>query len=161
MNKNKMIPIIAAIVFIIVVVTALIYLLYPKILLSGNVKVKINSQEWRVEVAQNDWSRAKGLSGRKFIGENDGMLFIFNEPAIQKFWMRGMKFPLDIIWIKNNKVVGLAENVSPATISNLELRSSPEPVNLVLEINAGSAKKWGIREGSEVFIYSGGKLVLY
>ncbi len=156
-----MIPIVATIVFVFIIIAILIYLFYPKTLIGGNVKVKINTQEWRVEVAQNDWGRAKGLSGRKFLGENDGMLFIFNEPAIQKFWMRGMKFPLDIIWIKNNKVVGLAENVPPATISNLELRSSPEPVNLVLEINAGSASKWGVREGSEVFIYEGGKLVLY
>ena len=149
------------IILIVVIVFGLLYLLYPKALKNGNVKVKIGFKEWRVDVANNDWSRARGLSGRKVLGDSEGMLFIFDKPKVQKFWMKGMNFPLDIIWINGSKVVGVSENLPLAPLMDLKLYSSNEPVNLVLEINAGSAKKWNIVSGSEVFIYEGDKLVLY
>ena len=148
-------------VFIAVALAILFYLLYPKNIAGKEVKVKIGIQEWHVELTKNDWTRAMGLSGRKFLGENDGMLFVFNRPNVQRFWMRDMKFPLDIIWIDNNKVVGVAENLPPASFNSLKTYASPVPVRFVLEVNAGSAQKFGINVGNEVFIYENNKLILY
>jgi uncharacterized membrane protein (UPF0127 family) len=68
---------------------------------------------------------------------------------------------LDIVWINDNKIVGLAENLPPATLAALKFYSPPEPVSVVLEINAGDTKKWGLYKGQEVFIYENGQLVLY
>ena len=70
------------------------------------------------------------------MNNNEGMLFVFDEQAIQSFWMKDMQFPLDILWIDENKtVVGIERNVSPDTFP--QTFSSSQPVVYVLEVNAG------------------------
>lgn len=158
--KKKNIVILSVISLVLVVVVFLVILFYPLVLKNGNIKVRIGSVEWLVESASNDFSRAKGLSGRERLGENNGMLFVFPKKDTHRFWMRGMKFPLDIIWIKDRRVVGFSTDLPPANFMNMEFYSPPEPVNLVLEVNAGSVEKYGIKKGDEVFIYENGNLVL-
>jgi len=61
-------------------------------------------------------TRAQGLSGRENLPQNTAMLFIFEDPDTHKFWMRDMKFPIDIIWLDEKfRIVHLAPNVSPTT----------------------------------------------
>jgi uncharacterized membrane protein (UPF0127 family) len=43
----------------------------------------------------------------------DGMIFFFDKPLKVSFWMRGMNFPLDIVWVRNNVILGVTENVKP------------------------------------------------
>ena len=80
------------------------------------------------------------------------MLFVFSEPHIQRFWMKDMNFPLDIIWIRDFKVIGLEENVpQPANNDGKTARmNSPEPADMVLEVNAGEVAKYGISAGDMV-----------
>src|SRR5438094_9545272 len=56
-----------------------------------------------VEVARTDAEREKGLGGHAPLGQYDGMLFIFDQPAPYAFWMKGMTFPLDMLWIDGGK----------------------------------------------------------
>lgn len=114
-------------------------------------KIRINNKEIQVEIADTPELRFQGLSGRKSLPENHGMLFVFENYKIPTFVMRGMKFSLDIIWIKDNKVIGCAENL-PISIynSDLETYSPPEKINYVVEVRAGFCEKNRIRIGNLV-----------
>ncbi len=107
-----------------------------------------------VEVADDEKKRAAGLSGKKSLGENEGMLFLYDEPGIYGFWMRGMNFSIDFIWINENKVIDITEN-APQPKSNNEELIIYEPsgaINKVLEVNAGWIEKNNIKIGDEVSI---------
>ena len=85
------------------------------------------------------------------------MLFVFDKLAIHHFWMKGMLFPLDFVWIKSiNKnqgvVVGVTENAPPLKIKNVQFYSPPEPVDLMLEIRAGLVSERGVKKGDVVRI---------
>ena len=108
----------------------------------------LNGREISIEVADTPAKQAQGLSGREGLGQNEGMLFIFPEHKVQNFWMKDMKFPIDIIWISGDWVVGFVENAPvPVSENSLIIYSSPETVDKVLEINAGLIKKWNIKVG--------------
>jgi len=109
--------------------------------------VRIGDSVVIVEVARNYEARAGGLSGRGSLPENTGMLFVFEEPGNYSFWMKDMKFPIDIIWLdKNKKVVYITENAKP--ISYPERFQTPEPAQYVLEVNGGWAREHGIEAGN-------------
>lgn len=112
-----------------------------------SVSIRIAGKEIKVEIADSEEKRNKGLSGRKKLGENDGMLFIFEITAQYSFWMKDMRFPLDIIWIdENKKIVAISENISPDTYP--ASFSPSDPVKYVLEVNAGWAEKNGVEAGN-------------
>lgn len=118
-------------------------------------RVILGGQEIEVDIADNMITRERGLSGREPLGENQGMLFIFGYPSIQSFWMKDMKFALDMIWIMGDVVVGITENVPPPPKDNpLNLPSYPSPqaVNRVLEVNAGTASRLGLKIGDKIEI---------
>lgn len=126
-------------------------------------ELKIGEAVFRVEVADAAAEWAKGLSGRERLAENEGMLFVFPKPEIQKFWMKDMKFPIDIVWIRDNQVVGMVIGAEPAALEEgeprpssdgreptYEIYTSPEPADKVLEINAGLIPKLGTKTGDKV-----------
>src|SRR3989344_8005153 len=76
--------------------------------------VNLKGEKIVVEVADTVAKQIQGLSGRASMKNNEGMLFVFKEEAIQSFWMKDMQFSLDILWIDENKIiVGIERNVSP------------------------------------------------
>ena len=108
--------------------------------------VQVNGKELQAEVADSAAERITGLSGRKCIGENQAMLFVFEQPGQKGIWMKDMKFPIDIIWLdENHKVVKVQSNVSPDTYP--AQFSNEEAAKYVLELKAGQADKLGIRTG--------------
>ena len=74
------------------------------------------------------------------------MLFVFDKPDTYGFWMKDMRFPIDIIWISGDKVIYVLSEVHPDSYPNLF--KPPIPVDKVLEINAGLSRKLGITEGT-------------
>jgi hypothetical protein len=77
------------------------------------------------------------------------MLFLFEKPGTYRFWMKGMRFPIDIVWIRDDEVVGIEHNVPlPAAIP--QTYTPPVPVAVVLELPAGDAARRGIEIGSRV-----------
>ena len=115
-----------------------------------NSAIKVGSVVFRVDVADNFASRAQGLSGRTMLNGDQGMLFIFPVPGPYSFWMKGMNFPIDIIWISDKKVIGFAENVPVPSGVSVSTVSPPGMVDQALEISAGLVKQRGIKVGDEV-----------
>ncbi|MEN8253284.1 MAG: DUF192 domain-containing protein [Patescibacteria group bacterium] len=117
--------------------------------------------ELEVEVVNTPESITQGLSGREGIdihstgstkggqaGQIDGMLFIFPQRHIPKFWMKDMKFDLDFVWIDNGLVVDLTESVSMPEpgmkLQDLPTYSPKSQVNMVLELPGGAINQYGI-----------------
>ena len=101
----------------------------------------------QVEIADTPTKRELGLSGRALLNSNTGMLFIFENPGSYFFWMKDMRFPIDIVWINvDREVVGIDSNISPDTYP--KTFNSSEKVQFVLELNAGDASKFGIATGT-------------
>ena len=110
-----------------------------------------------VEVADTPESRRQGLSWRESLGPANGMWFDLGETRSAAFWMYGMQFPLDIIWITEDlRVAGVAAHTPPADPSapqaELPRYPSPVPVRYVLEINAGYASALGIEAGAPAWL---------
>ena len=107
-----------------------------------------------VEVADTPESRALGLGGRDAMAPDSGMLFDLGETRIPSFSMRGMRFPLDIIWIDGDmRVQGIEADVPHRPgVPPAELASyAPDvAVRYVLELNAGAAAAAGIAPGDEL-----------
>ncbi len=101
----------------------------------------------KAEVVKKPDKIFRGLGYRQNLPEGRGMLFVMPETAKQIFCMRGMEFPIDILWLTPGKVVGLGKNISPKYQGDL---ASPVPVNYVLEVPGGFTVKYGIKVGDRV-----------
>ncbi len=158
MAKSKLntILIITALLVFIFVVIAVIILTNPGYFTSGleKGKVIINGKTINVELAKTPEQLIAGLSNRKSLKQNSGMLFVFPDKRYRSFWMKDMQFPLDMIWIDDNKIIGIQANVPVATVdeANLPLYRSDSEVNYVLELNGGAAEKNNFKVGDEVKI---------
>lgn len=108
--------------------------------------IQIEQNCFELEVADTDLSRAKGLSGRDALTANKGMLFIFDEAGNQCFWMKDMRFNLDIIWTdQQKKIIKIEENVSPDTYPDSFCSDNTQ---YVLEFSQGFAVKYGLKVGT-------------
>jgi uncharacterized protein len=152
MSINKII-----IAFIVILLLFSAYILYqlnttklPK------TNVTIDKQTFLTEVATTSAQQEQGLSGRASLPQNQGMLFIFSKPAPYPFWMKDMKFPLDMIFINNSKIITIFQNVpvpkNPGDLSSLPVYTPKAPADQVLEINAGLSKKYDFKKGDTVTV---------
>ena len=104
----------------------------------------------QAEVADTESKRQLGLMFREGLAENQGMLFVFEEEGRHSFWMKNMKFPLDIIWIDEDwRVVQIKTNVQPCKDS-CESITAQAKAKYVLEVNAGFAGRNKIKIGGKV-----------
>jgi uncharacterized membrane protein (UPF0127 family) len=103
---------------------------------------------FRVEVARTPEEHARGLMYRTQLAADAGMVFVFAEPQIQRFWMKNTLIPLDMIFIgADRRVVGVVENAAPETEDE---RLVGAPSQYVLEIAGGLSARLGIRAGQPV-----------
>lgn len=119
-------------------------------------QLSINDNKVKVEIAETREKRSKGLGGRTSLPEGEGMLFIFDKADKYPFWMKGVSFPLDFIWIKEDKVVDLLENVPAAEAgqkdADLPIYVAKEPIDKMLEVAAGTVTKLNVKVGDSVKI---------
>lgn len=116
--------------------------------------ITINKHKFNLELAKTSEQQIAGLSGRSSLPQDQGMLFIFDTPGYYSFWMKKMKFPIDIIFIKDDLIVSIEKNAKPpvSTDTNPPLYKPEEPANKVIEINAGLSDKYNIKKGDTVEI---------
>lgn len=119
-----------------------------------NSPITVGSKNLMVEIVNSDESRSKGLSGRPSLAEDQGMLFDFTNSEYRRpnFWMKDMKFDIDIIWINNNEIVGITDYV-PATYNNVNLPtySPPKDITHVLEVNSGWTERNNVNVGDKIY----------
>lgn len=103
---------------------------------------------FHVEVALTSEQHARGLMYRTQMDPDAGMIFVFDEPSIQTFWMRNTYLPLDMIFIgADRRIVGVVPDAVPETDTE---RRVGAPSQYVLEIGGGLAARLGIHRGAEV-----------
>ena len=109
-------------------------------------KVLIGQVEYILEVADTDSLREQGLSYRTSLAPQTGMLFMFDTPQILKFWMKDMNFPIDIIWLDENKTVLQIEH--SLSLSTYSASFSPDSqTQYVIEIPVGDVGRIGVKMG--------------
>lgn len=130
-----------------ITITAWYYLHHP---LGEN--VVINGHTIHVEIAITNAEKEKGLGYRDSLAADNGMLFVYQNKDRYGFWMKGMRFPLDFIWINGNKVVDVSQNIpQPVSDSMQPVNLAPiVPVDKVLEVNAGTIEELGIKIGDTI-----------
>lgn len=113
--------------------------------------VSINNVKLSVEIADTADKRKRGLSGRESLASNSGMLFIFENKGKYGFWMKGMKFSLDLIFLRDKKVVDIIKNATPPAPNqkdeDLPIYMPREEIDMVLEVNSGFVDSHGIKVG--------------
>ncbi len=155
MISRFIILLLVALIFILVV---FIFNILPRALKSDNsaetMVLQVGGQSIVAEVASSPMARIRGLSGHPPLEDGHGMLFIFDVPSIQGFWMKDMNFAIDIIWIENGSVAGVVPNARPDDRAIRPVYYSPVPVQYVLEVPAGTAARFGIVPGTPIEINS-------
>jgi uncharacterized membrane protein (UPF0127 family) len=114
---------------------------------------KINEKIINLKIADSIEKIEKGLSKINYLDENEGMIFlmkkIFKDNHI-KFWMKDTLIPLDMIFIKNNKVVLIEKNCQPCLDENYILYGPDELYDMTIEINAGQSDKLNLKINDEI-----------
>lgn len=102
-----------------------------------------------VELAQTAHEKMRGLSGRAELKSGRGMLFVYERPQPIGIWMKDMRFPLDILWIREGRIVHIEQNAPPLAPAGPE-RVYTATGDLVLEVPAGFTAQHKIRVGDAV-----------
>ena len=104
-----------------------------------------------VEVSDSPAKRFLGLGNRDSLRAGWGMLFVFEDLKPHRFWMKKMRFPIDIIWLHNHRIVEITQRVPPPEGDKEPMKLKPDhPCNFVLEIEAGRAEELGLTEGQRL-----------
>ena len=126
---------------------------------NANPVVALGGATFNVELAITQAQRTQGLSGRAGLAPGAGMLFVFDAEGRYSFWMKEMRFPLDLIWVDARcTVVDITSGAPPPVPgqsasggpSELPLYTPVTPVQYVLEVNGGETEAVGIRVGDRV-----------
>ncbi len=145
--SNRFTPLLAiSIIFVLTIVFGIIFIV-PRTLTYRN--VQIGNTNIRVIIASTPKEKERGLGGRDNLARNEGMLFVFDQPGQYPFWMKEMRFPLDIIWIDQNfKIVDIEDDISPNTYPKTFVPGIP--AQYILEVNANFTRKNAITIGDSV-----------
>lgn len=143
--------------FVVIIATILILIFVSLLYFKNNSEisfskeVSINNTVLKVAISDTNEERARGLSKINEIKDNEGMIFIFGEPALYGIWMKEMNFPIDVIWFNSEmKVISIKESFLPSSFPEVAYPS--EKAFLVLETKAGFVKDHKILIGDELKI---------
>jgi uncharacterized membrane protein (UPF0127 family) len=124
--------------------------------LQQHTTVAIRGPSIVAEVARSSAEHAQGLGGRDGLAPNTGMVFPYTEARRLSFWMKGMRFDIDIVWIRDGRIVDIsafvpAPRAAQTSIMDAIPQVAPrEPADTVLEVVAGTARARGWQIGDPV-----------
>ena len=121
-------------------------------------KVQAEEYKWIVndditlllEISDNFQKRKIGLMNRESLKSNQGMIFIYERLEPINIWMFNTLIPLDIIFLKENKIIKITHNAMPCLDLPCKLYPSLEPVDMIIEINGGQAKILNLKVGDNL-----------
>lgn len=121
----------------------------------GNDRILIGETEFRATYACTPEEQSKGLGyipQDTWLQNADVMVFRFREADLKYFWMQGMEFPIDILWVRYGRVVKVQSNIPPPHNDSepAQMNSAPHSVDTVIELPAGYITKYQITEGMKV-----------
>lgn len=106
-----------------------------------------------VEIAETDRARARGLMFRNSLADEEGMLFRFEVPRCYAFWMKNVRFALDIIWLDTNgRIVWIEERAAPCPADPCPMYRPATDASYVLEVVGGFVQRHGVAVGDAVDI---------
>ena len=111
--------------------------------------VTINDNIFKVKLCMTENSIREGMSKKRFNEDFNGMLFLMGEEKEQSFWMYNCIIPLDIIFIKENKIVSIFHNCQPCK-SRSTCNNYQSIADKVLEVQGGTCEKQNINQGDSV-----------
>jgi len=115
-------------------------------------QIKVNNQIINLEVAETVQEKATGLMHRTSLPENRGMLFKFEPAQKLTFWMKNCKIPLDMVFMKDGIVKAIVAEAPPCTTEPCPDYAPNMPIDQVIELNGGQAKKLSINVGNQIDI---------
>jgi uncharacterized membrane protein (UPF0127 family) len=113
-------------------------------------EVTIGIHRIQAEVADTPDRMSRGLSGRSRLAEGRGMVFPYARAERHGFWMYEMHFDIDIVWIRDDRIVDVTSRVPHNPPGNLPVYRPREPADLVLEVPAGTTERLGWKIGDRV-----------
>lgn len=116
---------------------------YTRLHTIGVQRAQLGHNTFHLFIADTEVERTNGLSNIKDMASDEGVAFIFKNSGQKVFWMKDMLFPLDFVYIHNNRVVELKENILPSSYPNTIVNQ--QPANIVIELSAGQIKQKNIQ----------------
>ena len=114
---------------------------------------ELKGKRFSIEIVNDDAARARGLMFRDSMPADHGMLFLFDDMRPRVFWMKNTHIPLDILYFDAEyKLVSVQQRVPPCRSDPCAQYPSTGPAQYVLELNAGSADKLGVRPGDQLTV---------
>ncbi len=129
-------------------------------ILQVEAKAAIEGHIFELEVAKTARQQEIGLMFRQHLAENRGMLFPVNPPQSIDLWMKQTRIPLDVIYIRNGKIVKIDQNLPPCVNDQCEVYSSGGVVDKVIEIVGGTSEKLQLKVGNTVSIQPIGSAII-
>jgi uncharacterized protein len=122
----------------------------PAQVLPVTATAKLANQMFELEVAKTRQQQAMGLMYRTFLPPNRGMLFPFTPPQSVQFWMKHCILSLDMIFLREGKVIAIAPNTPPCKTDPCPVYGPKEPIDQVIEVRSGQAASIGLKVGAKV-----------
>lgn len=141
-------------ILLILIIIILSFLGLRKVNLNNNSTATINDKRFNLEIANTENEKAIGLAKYTNIEDDFAMYFPFSKKGYYNFWMKDMKFPIDILYLDNEKIVAIFKNVPDPKSANekLNIYKPEKPANGVLELKAGISDKYQFKLGDSVKI---------
>jgi len=141
-------------IILIAIAVVAIALVFIPLSPSSNVTIWTDNGPVHVEaeIADSQEERQLGLMNRESLGENNGMLFIFETEQALSFWMKNTLIPLDIIFINEEKEIVDIQTMIPCESDTCPLYNSKEPALYALEVNSGFSESRGVKVGDTIQI---------
>lgn len=154
MNNKYLVFSIGSVVVMFLIIGASLLFRYESCRDFSETQLLIDGSTYKVALADEGVEQNRGLAGCRSIPEKSGMYFPYERPQVVAFWMKKMEIPIDIIWIADNKVIGIEANVPLVDTYMVDPPKyrPPRPITAVLEVGSGKAAEYGIKVGSTVLV---------
>lgn len=111
---------------------------------------QVGKEQIKLEVARTPQQQVMGLMYREFLPTDRGMLFLFEEVRLARFWMKNVTIPLDMVFLRDNEIQAIIADVPPCTTAPCPTYGPSVMINQVIELPGGRAAELGLKAGDHI-----------